>query len=84
MTKKRNILCIVAHPDDEALGLGGSLIKHVQYGDKVFIIILSQGETSKAKNNEKNPKRLVNAKDWSAETGCTLYNVLLFVKCSNS
>ncbi len=78
MTKKRNILCIVAHPDDEALGLGGTLIKHVQSGDKVFVIILSLGETSKAKNSQKNPKRLLNAQSWSAETGCTLYKIYNF------
>ena len=38
------ILCIVAHPDDEALGVGGTLIKHVQYGEEVNIIILSEAE----------------------------------------
>ena len=38
---KKNILCIVAHPDDEALGVGGSLIKHAEFGDTVNVIIFS-------------------------------------------
>ena len=37
--KKKSILCIVAHPDDEALGPGGALINHSSNGDDVFIII---------------------------------------------
>ena len=43
---KKQILCVVAHPDDEALGIGGTLIKHTNRGDNVNILILSEGEDS--------------------------------------
>ena len=43
----KNILCVVAHPDDEALGVGGTLIKHIKYGDQVYLTILSKGEAAK-------------------------------------
>ena len=59
MSKIKNnnsIVCVVAHPDDEALGIGGVLIKHINNGDKVNIIILSKGEDSK-NNKEKNKNR---------------------------
>lgn len=44
---KNKVLAVVAHPDDEILGVGGTLIKHVQNGDEVQILILSDGETSR-------------------------------------
>ena len=69
---KKNILCIVAHPDDEALGVGGSLIKHADVGDKVNVIIFSDGEGAKQKN-DKNPNRLNAAKKWRAKANCNLY-----------
>ena len=72
------ILCIVAHPDDEALGVGGTLIKHVQYGEEVNIIILSEGEAEKGKSSKKNKKRLENANSWCKFTGCKLYKVYNF------
>ena len=50
-----NILVVAAHPDDEILGLGGTLLKHVQNKDKVFTIILSQGRTNKL-NDKLNSK----------------------------
>lgn len=78
MKNKNRILCIVAHPDDEALGVGGTLIKHAEQGDEVYIIILSDGEDSKVKMEEKNPARNLNAKDWCSETGCILYNIYNF------
>ena len=41
------ILVVAAHPDDEILGLGGTLIKHVNQGDEVFCLILGEGVTSR-------------------------------------
>src|SRR5688572_15859012 len=34
-----NILVISAHPDDETLGCGGTLLKHRDVGDAIFWII---------------------------------------------
>src|SRR5688572_10364303 len=34
-----NVLAISAHPDDETLGCGGTLLKHRHAGDKIFWII---------------------------------------------
>ncbi len=41
------ILIVAAHPDDEILGVGGTIIKHVKQGDEVTILILGDGETSR-------------------------------------
>ncbi len=41
---KLHILAIAAHPDDVELGCAGTLIKHVQAGQAVGIIDLTQGE----------------------------------------
>ena len=74
----RKILCIVAHPDDEVLGIGGTLIKHVSYGDRVDIIILSEGEASKSVKIERNAKRISNAKSCSNIIGSNLYKIFDF------
>ncbi|MGQ4876456.1 MAG: PIG-L deacetylase family protein [Promethearchaeia archaeon] len=37
-----NVLVIVAHPDDEILGVGGTLIKHIAAGDDVYICIITK------------------------------------------
>lgn len=47
MTKK-NILVVAAHPDDEILGAGGTLIKHAVSGDDVYCLILGEGIMSRA------------------------------------
>ena len=72
----KNIVCIAAHPDDEVLGLGGTLIKHANSGDKVFIILLSEGENSKIEKNKKNPYRKNNAEECSNIMGTSLYRIL--------
>ncbi len=33
-----NVLCVVAHPDDEVLGCGGTLAKHAEAGDEVVFL----------------------------------------------
>jgi len=42
-----SVLCIAAHPDDEVLGVGGTLARHSADGDDVHICILSDGVTSR-------------------------------------
>jgi N-acetylglucosamine malate deacetylase 1 len=37
------VLALVAHPDDEALGAGGTLARHVLQGDEVHIAFLTDG-----------------------------------------
>lgn len=37
------ILIIAPHPDDEILGLGGTMIKHIVNGDKVSVCIVTKG-----------------------------------------
>ena len=46
------VLAVVAHPDDEILGVGGTLAKHVQNNDKVYSVILGEGMTSREENRE--------------------------------
>lgn len=36
-----NVLCVMAHPDDEVLGCGGALAKHAEAGDSVQVLVLS-------------------------------------------
>jgi len=38
------ILVIAPHPDDEVLGVGGALLRHLSYGDSVHIAICTRGE----------------------------------------
>lgn len=38
-----SILVIAPHPDDEILGVGGTMIKHVQSGNAVHVCIVTRG-----------------------------------------
>lgn len=53
MNKK--ILVVAAHPDDEILGCGATMAKHIKNGDEVSVLILAEGITSR------DPKRNRNA-----------------------
>jgi len=70
--KKMNILIVVAHPDDEILGAGGTLLKHKLAGDNIFIHILTDGHSSRIDNtvidkysNTQLQKRLASARQVS-------------------
>lgn len=41
------ILVVAAHPDDETLGCGATIARHVEAGDEVRIVVLADGESSR-------------------------------------
>lgn len=38
------ILVFAPHPDDEILGVGGSIVKHINAGDEVYVCIVTKGQ----------------------------------------
>ena len=43
----KKILVIAAHPDDELIGCGGSIIKFLKAGSAVRILFLAEGVTAR-------------------------------------
>lgn len=63
---KHNILVVVAHPDDETLGAGGTLRKHVLDGDTVNVMSMTDGVGAREDGGEKEANnRLEAAKEAS-------------------
>lgn len=44
------VLVIAAHPDDEILGVGATVVKHIKNGDECNALILGEGMTSRYDN----------------------------------
>jgi LmbE family N-acetylglucosaminyl deacetylase len=65
---RRRVLCVVAHPDDEVLGLGGTLCRHVRAGGEVAVLILSEGEEAKVEA-PRSDHRLQSAREAAAIMG---------------
>jgi len=38
-----NVLILAPHPDDEIIGCGGAIIKHIRKGSRIFVIYLTDG-----------------------------------------
>jgi len=47
------VLVVAAHPDDELLGVGGTLARHSAMGDAVNILILAEGVTARHGTRER-------------------------------
>jgi LmbE family N-acetylglucosaminyl deacetylase len=53
------VLVIAAHPDDEVLGVGATIARHVANGDIAECLILGEGQTSRFHTRESADKDLV-------------------------
>jgi LmbE family N-acetylglucosaminyl deacetylase len=48
----RRVLVIAAHPDDEVLGVGGTLIRHFKTGDTIRVLIVCSAESIRYREGE--------------------------------
>jgi LmbE family N-acetylglucosaminyl deacetylase len=58
---KHTVLVVVAHTDDETLGLGGVISKHIENGDTVYGISMTDGIGARGVENEQEIKVRVQA-----------------------
>lgn len=59
MQHQLKILVIVAHPDDEVLGCGGTIARLAKDGHEVYIAVLGEGITSRYGRPEKAERKVV-------------------------
>ncbi|MDE5700809.1 MAG: PIG-L family deacetylase [Lachnospiraceae bacterium] len=55
----KTVLVVAAHPDDEILGVGGTVARHVAEGDVVYALILGEGQTSRSTHREEADRAIV-------------------------
>jgi LmbE family N-acetylglucosaminyl deacetylase len=68
------ILVFAAHPDDEVLGMGGTIALHASRGDKVRIVCVTDGSSSQYPGDEETRRRKEDeAKRAAAELGVSDY-----------
>ena len=75
----KQILVIAAHPDDEILGCGGTIARHVENGDNVDILFLADGVTSRG--GVQDNKDIIE-REANGEKACSILgaNVIKFAK----
>ena len=44
MTDEKVLLAVLAHPDDETFGTGGTLAHYARQGAKVYLVCATRGE----------------------------------------
>lgn len=57
----RKVLVIAAHPDDEILGVGATVARHISEGDEARCVILGEGQTSRFDHLDKKSEKVVSA-----------------------
>jgi LmbE family N-acetylglucosaminyl deacetylase len=55
---KKNVLDFAAHPDDDLIGCGGSLAKHVRAGNQVTVCYMTSGEAGSLEYSKEELKRI--------------------------
>src|SRR5438477_1253600 len=50
--KRLRLMCVLAHPDDESLGMGGALAKYAAEGVETYVVTATKGERGRSGRKE--------------------------------
>jgi LmbE family N-acetylglucosaminyl deacetylase len=60
--RKKRILVVAAHPDDEVLGCGGTLARHAGEGDAVYALFMTDGVGARGSKDGRSERQELAAK----------------------
>lgn len=69
------LLCVTAHPDDEAGGFGGSLSLYHDRGVQTYVICLTPGQAASHRGNTRTDDELANIRRKEFQESCNILNV---------
>jgi len=67
MNDPLRLMCVLAHPDDESLGMGGTLAKYAADGIETYLVTATRGERGWFGDEKDNPGMEVLGKMREAE-----------------
>jgi LmbE family N-acetylglucosaminyl deacetylase len=59
VTEPRRLVAILAHPDDESLGAGGTLAKYASEGVETYVITATRGESGRFRRSRHQRSRII-------------------------
>lgn len=69
------LLCITAHPDDEAGGFGGTLLHYAQQGVETYVVCLTPGQAASHRGGAKSDDELAEMRRREFQASCKLLRV---------
>jgi LmbE family N-acetylglucosaminyl deacetylase len=72
---KLRLLCVTAHPDDEAGGFGGSLLLYHARGVETYVICLTPGQAASHRGGHQADEELAAARRQEFAASCQILNV---------
>src|SRR5947209_8209168 len=73
--KMLRLLCFTAHPDDEAGGFGGTLLRYAECGVETHVICLTPGQAATHRGGAKTDEELSSARRKEFDAACKLLKV---------
>ena len=73
--KASRVVVVAPHPDDETLGCGGSLVKHIKAGAAVKVVILTDGRKGDPLGRYKSLAKYIELRETEAKKACKVLGV---------